>query len=1522
AVAAVGAAEAPRGDAGLPHHWVMAKGYALMGRPEIAAAVLDRETPVWARGLWAEQKGLLGPALGLADGGLADLSRASAAVPGYPLPQWERGLHLLEQGDARGALNLFDRSRSPGGGALFLLGAAREEANDRTGAARAYGELAGKRPRLGLAYYGLGRAYFLAKRYNEALRYLASGIKVSPRLPCLYLQRAEVYERLKMRTQAKKDRDTAAAIKVPGEAAGWRLQAASGPARGTVMVSVTGGAGQLRGLFLSRDGRRWRWYAWHLTPVVLTGLEPGSTLYCLPDLGGGDDLLLATVVAAPPGASDGAPSFVGKCSVSSGEEGAWATWRTDEPTRAEITVWERGGREENGLRLKVEEYSLWHWFFLGDLFPREYCLRVTIIDARGNAVKSEVFYAHPGQPAATLQGGARINNGEPYTNQRRVTLALSLEGETRGCSVRICNENGLFSKWLPFAPVMSWELSPGDGPKTVSAQFRKGKAYSRIYSVEVVLDTRPPFIYGLLTSAVDRDSAVLSWQTDEPAKCRLDLAQGGGWTTLSLNQGFEEIHKARLTGLQPGTKYTLRLIAQDRAGNLSQATPAEIVTIAEADRTPPTGWLQVNNGQAYTNTVNVILAVDGADEGSGIKEMSFSNDGVLWSMREPFARTKKWRLSPGDGPKTVFLKLTDRAGNESAAIGAQIYLDTRPPEIRGVQARQEADARVLISWETDESSYGVAQLGANPYFNDPSPETLRATDYARYHRLYLTAPAGLKTVYCRVAAMDQAGNVVLSPTASLALPRPDRQGPAGGLRINDGQDYTAEPDVVLTLWAEDESGVGGMRLRNADGPWGPWEEFATKRRWMLSRGEGEKEVQVVYRDVHGNESPVYSARIRLVGRPNPPRDITWTQTGARSAVIRWRTDEPTTGLVYYRRAVGGSEYRQSAPDLVREHEVSLANLEPETTYRVRVVAIDRSGRQAESPVFELTLTAVDRTKPSGSIAINNGADYANNPRVTLALSATDPDGKVVAMSFSNDGRIWSADEPYQAVKSYTLPGGDGLKRIYARFRDRAGNYSDPVSDGIILDTKPPLITDVAVDQGASGNAVEIRWRTDEPTFGVVRFGGVARSYSMNAEEDRSRLPEGGYVHEHRVRLENLQPGRTYYAAIEAFDRADNRSTSPEFKFRAGGGDQTPPSGSIAINNGADYTNNPQVTLTLSASDPDGRVAAMSFSNDGRTWSADEPYQASRPYTLPGGDGKKTVFVRFRDQAGNYSGPAQDSIVLDTAPPVVSGVVVREMKHEVEIVWRTNEPAWCEVRYGRESKKHDHQAREKGGREENAYTLEHRIVLEDIKQGWEYYFIILARDRAGNESTSPEGHFGKGGAKPPAPEPQPQPQPPPQPKPQPQPAPGPNPGGGFASGANAALAANGGRVTASPMIRPKAGSPPGAANDGDHGTYWFYAPVAAKLGASAASSAQWQVEFKRPCRLARLHLLLGGAGELIVEYRQGGRWVKAFSCDANRPPSFARVLRPGVMELNYTLNAEADAVRLTWRGLPRNSEIRL
>jgi hypothetical protein len=124
---------------------------------------------------------------------------------------------------------------------------------------------------------------------------------------------------------------------------------------------------------------------------------------------------------------------------------------------------------------------------------------------------------------------------------------------------------------------------------------------------------------------------------------------------------------------------------------------------------------------------------------------------------------------------------------------------------------------------------------------------------------------------------------------------------------------------------------------------------------------------------------------------------------------------------------------------------------------------------------------------------------------------------------------------------------------------------------------------------------------------------------------------------------------TNIIAITAADAAGNTiNATTQIVY-----DTTPPTGTIAINNGAAVTNATQVQLALSASDANG-VSQMRISSDGANWTDAEAFASTRAWLLVSGDGVKQVLVQYKDNAGNWSAnPITAAITLDTTPPGVS-----------------------------------------------------------------------------------------------------------------------------------------------------------------------------------------------------------------------------------------------------------------------------
>ena len=116
-------------------------------------------------------------------------------------------------------------------------------------------------------------------------------------------------------------------------------------------------------------------------------------------------------------------------------------------------------------------------------------------------------------------------------------------------------------------------------------------------------------------------------------------------------------------------------------------------------------------------------------------------------------------------------------------------------------------------------------------------------------------------------------------------------------------------------------------------------------------------------------------------------------------------------------------------------------------------SVDAVGHE-ELPHRMLTQIKLDKTAPTGSILINDGASSTNSTSVTLSLTAADVTSGVYQVRFSNDG-VWDTEtwELPSASRAWTLTSGDGAKTVYYQIVDDAGLISTS-SDTITLNSSP------------------------------------------------------------------------------------------------------------------------------------------------------------------------------------------------------------------------------------------------------------------------------------------------------------------------------------------------------------------------------------------------------------------------------------------------------------------------------------
>lgn len=105
----------------------------------------------------------------------------------------------------------------------------------------------------------------------------------------------------------------------------------------------------------------------------------------------------------------------------------------------------------------------------------------------------------------------------------------------------------------------------------------------------------------------------------------------------------------------------LRLRSVDNVDN--GAEQWSTVFTLRYDKVPPTVTLTFNGGVTQTAQTQIVLNINANDQGSGVKAMRFSADGVNWTTWEAYAATRSWLLPPISREFwPIYAQVRDRGG--------------------------------------------------------------------------------------------------------------------------------------------------------------------------------------------------------------------------------------------------------------------------------------------------------------------------------------------------------------------------------------------------------------------------------------------------------------------------------------------------------------------------------------------------------------------------------------------------------------------------------------------------------------------------------------------------------------------------------------------------------------------------------------------------------------------------------------------------------------------------------------------
>jgi hypothetical protein len=604
------------------------------------------------------------------------------------------------------------------------------------------------------------------------------------------------------------------------------------------------------------------------------------------------------------------------------------------------------------------------------------------------------------------------------------------------------------------------------------------------------------------------------------------------------------------------------------------------------DVTPPTGTVRINGGAAWTRARDVRVSVLGRDS-SGIGEMCVSASAVApCAPWEPYATSKAWSLADGDGPKTVYVFLKDKAGNAMTnPVSASITLDRAPPTGAAVTINGGA------AWTTSRLvTLGIA--GSDPAGLQMCLGNAAASDCTAYEAFaaskawYLASgPDGPRTVYLWLR--DGAGNAVASP-ASATISVDATPPVVTSLTINGGAPWTASRTVSLAVAGSDASGVAAMCVKSsslqcADAEWVP---FASPVSITLPDGaEGARTVYVRLRDARGNAmasaatasitydaSPPSAVSVTVVKDNAPsgtPTSTSGAGAGAGAGAAGWVTTPSVTLGIAATDASGvagmclsedgGAPCTDFVPFAARATWDLTKGADGARTVYVTL----RDGRGNTMPTPASVALKSDLRPPSDCrVEVAGGAATTRWRSVKLGLSATDPAGVVnvcLTADAAEDASNCSPWLKYSESRRFTLPAGRGQKIVRAFFRDANGHVTpEPAAISILYDPDGPDLTAAAAQLAAAplgGDSVRVTWNAAAASDGgggsgvagymLVFRPGAAPLRCRNPRDKRVEAVQGVQVSaatgQGSATVSGLKPGRRYGFRLCASDAAGNIS---------------------------------------------------------------------------------------------------------------------------------------------------------------------------------------------------------------------------------------------------------------------------------------------------------------------------------------------------------------------------------------------
>jgi hypothetical protein len=830
-----------------------------------------------------------------------------------------------------------------------------------------------------------------------------------------------------------------------------------------------------------------------------------------------------------------------------------------------------------------------------------------------------------------------------------ISIALSAT-DSGGSGIALKQYKWDTGSWTDFPSGNQITLS-SEGVHTLYLQAKDNAGnWSNSWSGVYKLDKTPPTISSLTVNpaiAKAGTNLTITFTVSETLQGNPTVTVAGNGATFSSNSGNNYTYNYVVQGTEGEGSKPVNVSATDLAGN--QASKSTTVTF---DFTAPTiNPLTVNPTTAKTGA-NLTITFTVSETLQDYPTVTVAGNGATFSSNSGnnYTYTYTVKGTEGEGDKAVNVSATDSAGNTGSG-NTTVTFDFTSPTISNLTINPtiaKAGANLTITFTVSETLQDyptVTVAGNGATFSSKS-----GNNYTYTYTVKGTEGEGSKPV--NVSATDSAGNQASkSTTVTFDFTAPT----INPLTVNP---TTAKTGMNLTItFTVNEALQGNPTVTVA----GNGATFSSKSGNNYTytytvkgtEGEGDKAVNVSATD--SAEHTVYVSTTVIFDFTEPTcsadksgdwhaENITITLTAeddrAGSEIARYNWDTPAFETI-------GTEYSDG-------DTIILATETGENGKELYLYVKDKAGNtQTWNGTYYL-----DKTPPSNcSISINGGDEFTRSISVTLTLSASDNLSGVSKMKLSNDGTTWT-EYDYATSKSWTLTDGDGTRTVYVMYKDNAGNWSNPVSDTIRLDTQAPANPTLVLSDQTSGSTSY----TNSRTVNVVVGNDSGIDKWLISESQSGRPEEGNPDWDIKPSTFTLSDGdgqKTVYIWVK--DAAGNINLDP-VSARITLDRQAPGNPTLVLKDrttgSTDYTNSPIVVAEVLNDDSVDKWLISESQNSQPA--ENDPFWGNEltAFTLSSGDGQKTVYIWVKDAAGNINpDPVSATITLDTTLPSVISLVV-------------------------------------------------------------------------------------------------------------------------------------------------------------------------------------------------------------------------------------------------------------------------